>query len=589
VAIASLVALAFLVPLALLVQQLAHERALAQAERQTAIVMSVLAVTTDPNAVKQVIASTHDEESGQLAVHGLTAAPVGNSHAPAQYIATAAGQRRTVVEPVPGGGLAYLEPIEVDDDRVAVVEVHIPDEALTGGVRGAWLALAGVAVGLVVGAALVGDRLAVRLVGPARSLAGAATALGDGNLDVRVQPSGSRELAEAGAAFNHMADRLAALRTAEREMVADLSHRLRTPLTGLRLDVEALEAAAGTWEHPPELRPADPVTGEPPAPPWDTADPPWAAPDPPWAAADPGLGTADPDSDPADPDWDPADPDWDPPADPGLGTADPGWDGADPSWEGPDPPPWDTDAHRTIGRVRQALAALEHEVDMLIRTTRQAAAAVAAEPAPPGRCDASEAVAERMVFWSAVAGDQDRPCRVSGTHLPAPVGVPASELGAALDAVLGNAFRYTPQGTALEVAVTRHDGWVAVRVDDAGPGIPDPDRALRRGASDRGSTGLGLDIARRVAQAGGGSVSVGTGQLGGASVVMLFADIDAPPPEQPSRLGLIGRLTREPRIRQPRTREARAQEPGKRPRPRAGRARDHVRSRRGHRQQPPTD
>ena len=111
-AIASLVALAFLVPLALLVQQLAHERALAQAERQTAIVMSVLAVTTDPNAVEQVIASTNDEDAGQLAVHGLAAAPVGTSHAPAEYIATAASQRRTVVEPVPGG-LTYLEPIEV--------------------------------------------------------------------------------------------------------------------------------------------------------------------------------------------------------------------------------------------------------------------------------------------------------------------------------------------------------------------------------------------------------------------------------------------------------------------------------------------
>jgi signal transduction histidine kinase len=470
VAIASLVAIAFLVPLALLVQQLAYERALAQAERQTAIVMSVLAVTTDPNAVKQVIASTNDEDSGQLAVHGLAAEPVGTGQAPAQFIATAAQQRRTVVEPVPGG-LAYLEPIEVADDQVAVVEVHIPDEALTGGVRSAWLALTGVAVGLILGAAVVGDRLALRVVRPARSLADAATALGDGNLAVRVRPSGSRELAEAGAAFNQMADRLAALRTAEREMVADLSHRLRTPLTGLRLDVEALEAAAGAPDQPDG--PAGPEEADP----YRTEE---------------------------------------------------------------------ADPYRTIGRVRQALAALEHEVDVLIRTTRQAA--TASEPAPPGRCDAGQVVTRRMVFWSAVAGDQDRRCKVSVPG-PAPVGVPAPELAAALDAVLGNAFRYTPQGTALEVAVTRHDGWVAVRVDDAGPGIADPDRAVQRGASDRGSTGLGLDIARRVAQAGGGSVSLGTSRLGGASVVLLLADVEAPPPAPPSRLGLIGRLTREPRTR----------------------------------------
>jgi signal transduction histidine kinase len=252
-------------------------------------------------------------------------------------------------------------------------------------------------------------------------------------------------------AFNQMADRLAAMRTAEREMVADLSHRLRTPLTGLRLDVEALEESVA--------RPVD-----------------------------------------------------------------------------------DGDRHRTVARVRQAIATLEHEIDVLIRTTRQASAE---EPAAPERCDASEVVRERMAFWSAVAADQERQCRVLAPPTPAPVPVPASDLAAALDAVLGNAFRYTPQGTALEVAVSRRDGWVAVRVDDAGAGIDDPDRALQRGASGRGSTGLGLDIARRVAEDGGGSVNVDRAALGGASVVMLLSDADVAP-RQPSRLGLIGRLTREP-------------------------------------------
>jgi hypothetical protein len=41
-------------------------------------------------------------------------------------------------------------------------------------------------------------------------------------------------------------------------------------------------------------------------------------------------------------------------------------------------------------------------------------------------------------------------------------------------------------------------------------------------------------------------VSIDQARIGGASVVMLFADADAPPP-QASRFGLIGRLTREPR------------------------------------------
>lgn len=456
-----------LVPLGLLVQQLAKERALAHAERQTASVTSVLAVTTETEEVERVVVTAQRDHlpggaPAQVAVHGLVEQTVGTGHAGPADVASAGQHGRTEVADVPGG-LSYLEPVETADGRVVVVEAHIPDAALDHGVRRAWTVLATVAAGLVIGSVVAGDRLARRVVRPARSLAAAASALGDGDVEVRVAPSGPRELAEAGVAFNQMADRLATLRTTERETVADLSHRLRTPLTGLRLDVEALEETGG---HPSD----------------------------------------------------------------------------------------EADRRRTLSRVRQAIATLEHEVDVLIRTTRQSAAN---EQAAPEQCDASEVVRERMGFWSAVAADQDRQCRVLAPATPAPVPVAASELAAALDAMLGNAFRYTPQGTALEVAVSRRAGWVAVRVDDAGEGIDDPDRALRRGSSGRGSTGLGLDIARRVAEAGGGSVNVDRSQLGGASVVMLFADAEVPP-RQPSRLGLIGRLTREPgSARWPRQRRTR--------------------------------
>lgn len=461
-----MVAIAFLIPLALLVKQVAHERAVAEAERQTAILVSVLAVTSDPNLVERMVASTDTGAARRIAVHGLTEDVIGTSRVPAADIRAAARQDQTVEVAVPDG-IALLEPVAVGDGTV-VVEVHVPDSALTAGVGRAQFALVVVAAGLVLGSAVIGDQLATRIVRPARNLARAATAFGDGDLDVRVPPSGPQELAEAGLAFNQMADRLATLRMAEREMVADLSHRLRTPLTGLRLDVEALEANDYL----------------------------------------PSAGA-------------------------------------------------DADRHRTVARVRQALATLEHEIDVLIQTTRQATAQGAgSDPgtaaggdagSEPDRCDAGEVVAQRMSFWSAVAADQDRPCEVSGTASPAPVPVPASELAAAIDAVLGNAFRYTPQGTALEVAVSRRDGYVAVRVDDAGPGIADPAGAMQRGSSGRGSTGLGLDIARRVARAGGGSVSLDRSRdLGGASVVMILADAEAPPPPPPSRRGLVGRLAREP-------------------------------------------
>ncbi len=435
-----MVALAFLIPLGLVVQQLVRERALADAERQAVVVAAVLTVTTDPIAVERALDTTGKSAVRRVSVHNLSST-VGTGHARAEDIALVAGQARSAVVPVPGGQ-SYLEPVDIGHGQIAVVEVYIPNSELHRGVQGAWIALSLVALGLVIAAVLVGDRLAAKVVGSARQLAGAANSLGEGHLDVRVDPSGPRELADAGFAFNTMADRVAALLSNERELVADLSHRLRTPLTALRLDAETLD---------------------------DT---------------------------------------------------------------------------RAGVRIRDAIAALEAEVDKIIRVARKQRTTI--EPSEPQRCDASEVVRERMVFWSAVAADQDRTCTVLGVEQPAPVSVPRSELVAALDALLGNVIRYTPQGVPFEIAVSRRqDGYVAVRVEDGGPGIEDPKRALRRGSSDRGSTGLGLDIVRRAAVAGRGGVNVGRGRLGGASVVILLADADRPTTAG-SWFGLVGRLSREP-------------------------------------------
>lgn len=493
-------ALAFLVPLALLVHQSARHRALDDARAQVATVVAVLAVTTEPGAVEQALASTGLSDARRVAVRGLAGADVGSGHAGADDVAlvTRLGEPMT---PRVGGGVSYLEPVDVGGAKV-VVEVFIPETVLRDGVLQAWYTLGGLAAALVLISVIVGVCLTTRVVRPMRALARAAGGVGNGNLEVRVRPSGPREVAEAGLAFNRMADKLVADRIAEREFVADLSHRLRTPLTVLRLDAETLDA----------------------------------------------TGT-------------------------GLGAGPGGGPGTVPRQPGSPLSTGEQDRIRTTVRIRHAIATLEREIDELIRTTREAArraaatgsAAAAASAAATGstapaaagggragpdkateHCDVSEVVRERMVFWSAVAGDQDRPCTVLGTDSPAPVPLPRADLAAALDAVVGNVLRYTPQGTALEVAVSRHDGRVALRVDDAGQGIPDPDRAVQRGVSDHGSTGLGLDIARRVTEAARGSVNIGKARLGGASVIMLFEDADDPP-KQASRFGLIGRLAREPR------------------------------------------
>jgi signal transduction histidine kinase len=318
----------------------------------------------------------------------------------------------------------------------ALIEVYLADSASEHGLIRAWATLSAVAALLVVGSTVVADRLATRVVGASRHLAEASRRLGDGDTGVRVVAGGPRELAEAGEAFNAMADRVVQLIAAEREMVADLSHRLRTPLTALRLNAAGL-----------------------------------------------GEGQA-------------------------------------------------------ARQTRESVARLEQEVDRIIRAAR-AGKEGAGAPLAGAVCEVTAVVRERIAFWSALAEDEDRPWRFFGPGTGVPdqagavrteqrteqrtdlVAISAQELGAALDTLLGNIFRHTPEGTGFQVTVHAGEGTVAVLIDDAGPGPAEPDGlALRRGAGTGGdgSTGLGLDIVRKLAERVGGTLSTGRSTLGGLQV-----------------------------------------------------------------------
>ncbi|MER6700468.1 HAMP domain-containing sensor histidine kinase [Streptomyces fimicarius] len=423
-AVTAMVVIAFAVPLGLVIREMASDRAFSDAERQAATIAPALSITTDREELTRAVLSTEPGDRGRLAVHVPAEdgpLDIGTRRATPKDVETVRKAGRASVTEVTGG-FALLQPTALSTGDIAVVEVFVAEGDVSNGVATAWLMLAGVGVALIVGSVAVADRLGVRMVQPAQRLAGAAQDLGEGRLGTRVPEEGPTELRSAAVAFNSMADQVVQLLANERELAADLSHRLRTPLTVLRLNAASL-----------------------------------------------GEGPA---------------------------------------------------AEQTRAAVQQ----LEHEVDTIIRTAREQRPQTQGVQTGAG-CDASEVIRERMGFWSALAEDEGREVRLAGVDRTVRIPVARPELAAALDALLGNVFRHTPEGTAFAVDVHHSGDAVIVLVSDAGPGIPDPKAALARGASGRdgsggsvGSTGLGLDIVRRVAESTGGDLRIGRSVLGGTEV-----------------------------------------------------------------------
>ena len=140
---------------------------------------------------------------------------------------------------------------------VGAVRVTQSVSAVNDRVRNSVLALVGIgALALLLGLALAW-LLAETISRPMRRLADTARTVESGDLGARAEVEGPTEQQEVAHAFNDMTERLGLVLAAQREFVANASHQLRTPLTGLRLRLESAAMKADTDELERELNAAE--------------------------------------------------------------------------------------------------------------------------------------------------------------------------------------------------------------------------------------------------------------------------------------------------------------------------------------------
>jgi signal transduction histidine kinase len=252
--------IAFAVPLAFSLRDRQDEEVRLQSRGQADVVAATAAdllaasqrrqlgslATTAATSVRGRVAIVN--RAGTLVADSAGADELGASYSARPEVAAALRGRRyqqtrhsnTLGEDL----LATATPIFRGRRVVGVVRITQSVAALHRAVRRSVLGLVLIAAVVLLMGLTAGWLIARQLARPLRRLQTTAEEIAHGELDRRASVDGTSEQRSLARSFNEMTDRLATALRAQREFVADASHQLRTPLTGLKLRLEAAEVTA---------------------------------------------------------------------------------------------------------------------------------------------------------------------------------------------------------------------------------------------------------------------------------------------------------------------------------------------------------
>lgn len=406
--ISTAIVVSFVIPLLLLVRTLAEDRGMAAASQQANTIAVLVSSLHDDPRLGEVLQPSLDRSVTQTSVVLANGQVLGVAWPDAltdpAYVQATQGQAFSVRDDA--GGRFYV-PVLVDGG-VVVVRASMTSAQLAEGVPLAWGGIIGLGVVLSGIAVWVGGRVGRGISRPLLAVSDTADRLREGELAARAPLAGTEETIALGSALNGLADRIEELLAAERDNVRGLAHRLRTPVTALRLEAEQVSD--------PQIR---------------------------------------------------------------AGLA-------------------------------ESVAQLQITIDEVVREAQRPL-----REDLPGMCDAAAVVRSRVEYWRPLAEDQGRSVQAIIPDQPIRVPVSALELSDVVDICLDNIFAHTPDEVGFRIELSVAADRATLLIADDGPGFP-----THPGQPRRGTSGMGLELVRRVVERAHGRLSRSALGVPGAQVLI---------------------------------------------------------------------